>query len=108
SRPTHGRTAPARFPASARAAPGETPVPHWPHRRAGRAKRCSSLRNNPRWLVGARVCRRTAASIPVNLSAMTGALACNEFYQAITNDGGITIANCASDFLAGKLEIVGP
>ena len=32
----------------------------------------------------------------------------NEFYQAITNDGGITMANWASDFLAGKLEIVGP
>jgi len=39
---------------------------------------------------------------------MKGALACNEFYQAITNDGGITMANWASDFLAGKLEIVGP
>ncbi len=32
----------------------------------------------------------------------------DEFYQAITNDGGITMAQWASDFASGKLEIVGP
>ena len=32
----------------------------------------------------------------------------NEFYQAITNDGGVTMAQWASDFVNGNLEIVGP
>jgi hypothetical protein len=32
----------------------------------------------------------------------------NEFYQAITNDGSITMAQWASDFISGKLENVGP
>jgi hypothetical protein len=32
----------------------------------------------------------------------------NEFYQAITNDGGTTMAEWASDFVAGTIENVGP
>jgi hypothetical protein len=32
----------------------------------------------------------------------------SEFYQALTNDGGITMAQWASDFLGGKVEMVGP
>jgi hypothetical protein len=32
----------------------------------------------------------------------------DEFYKAITNDGGITMAQWASDFLQGQLEFVGP
>src|SRR5581483_8082757 len=31
-----------------------------------------------------------------------------EFYQAVTNDGGITMAKWASDFVSGTLETVGP
>jgi hypothetical protein len=32
----------------------------------------------------------------------------SEFYQAITNDGGITMSQWASDLVNGNLEIVGP
>jgi hypothetical protein len=32
----------------------------------------------------------------------------DEFYEAITNDGGVTMAQWATDFIGGKLEIVGP
>ena len=32
----------------------------------------------------------------------------NEFYQAITNDGGTTMAQWASDFVSGKMELLGP
>jgi len=32
----------------------------------------------------------------------------DEFYKALTNDGGITMAQWTSDFVAGKPTIVGP
>jgi hypothetical protein len=32
----------------------------------------------------------------------------DEFYQAITNDGGTTMAQWATDFVQGNLEILGP
>jgi hypothetical protein len=32
----------------------------------------------------------------------------DEFYEAITNDGGITMAQWTSDLIGGKVEIVGP
>jgi hypothetical protein len=32
----------------------------------------------------------------------------DEFYQAITNDGSMTMVQWASDFISGKLDNVGP
>ena len=32
----------------------------------------------------------------------------NEFYNAITNDGKVTMAQWVTDLIAGKIEQVGP